>query len=135
MIAAIILIAVTVAVSIAVAAWMGALSFTFMATEQISFTGIDWYEDGVSGNITLCNLKVKNSGTSILTIETVKVNNVEVTGWALTSTVTLDPNMDVTLDIPPPGTATYYARGGNYAFTVVTAKNNAFGPYTASAPS
>ncbi|MDH5734386.1 MAG: hypothetical protein OEY88_11500 [Candidatus Bathyarchaeota archaeon] len=134
-IAAIILIAVTVAVSIAVAAWMGALSFTFMATEQISFTGIDWYEDGVSGNITLCNLKVKNSGTSILTIETVKVNNVEVTGWALTSTVTLDPNMDVTLDIPPPGTATYYARGGNYAFTVVTAKNNAFGPYTASAPS
>ena len=138
-IAAIILIAVTVAVSIAVAAWMGALSFTFMATEQISFTGIDWYEDGVSGNITLCNLKVKNSGTSILTIGTVKVNNVEIdpTSWTTTppDTTTLDANEEVTLNIPPPGTATYYARGGNYAFTVVTAKNNAFGPYTASAPS
>ncbi|NIQ04873.1 MAG: hypothetical protein GWO20_03795, partial [Candidatus Korarchaeota archaeon] len=32
-VAAIILIAVTVAVSIAVAAWMGALTFTFMGTE------------------------------------------------------------------------------------------------------
>jgi len=129
-IAAIILIAVTVAVSIAVAAWMGALSFTFMATEQISFTGITWTE--VSGNITLCHLKVKNSGTSILTIGTVKVNNVEVTGWALTPTVTLEPNTDVILDIPPPAN---YIRGGNYAFTVITAKNNAFGPYTVTAPS
>jgi flagellin-like protein len=133
-IAAIILIAVTVAVSIAVAAWMGALSFTFMATEQVSFTGIGWTEDTVSGNITVCNLEIKNSGTSILTIETVKVNNVETT-WATTpaDTITLDPNDVVTLDIDPTGT--YYARGGNYAFTVITAKNNPFGPYTASAPS
>ena len=132
-IAAIILIAVTVAVSIAVAAWMGALSFTFMATEQISFTGISWTED-VSGNITLCNLEVKNSGTSILTIGKVKVNNVDTT-WTLEEVGadnTLEPNEEVTLNISPPGT---YARGGNYAFTVVTAKNNAFGPYTASAPS
>lgn len=134
MIAAIILIAVTVAVSIAVAAWMGALSFTFMATEQISFTGITWTED-VNGTITQCNLKVKNSGTSILTLETVKVNNVEATTWTTTpaDTTTLDPNEEVTLNISHPGTG--YVRGGNYAFTVVTAKNNAFGPYTASAPS
>ena len=136
-IAAIILIAVTVAVSIAVAAWMGALSFTFMATEQVSFTGIAWTED-VNGTITQCNLEAKNSGTSILTIETVKVNNVEVTpvtGWTITAPAdeTLDPNDEVTLNISHPGTG--YVRGGNYAFTVVTAKNNAFGPYTATAPS
>ena len=136
-IAAIILIAVTVAVSIAVAAWMGALSFTFMATEQVSFTGIAWTED-VSGNITLCNLDIKNSGTSILTIEKVKINNVDTT-WTVDTTTdpdadeTLDPNEVVTLNIDPTGTT--YARGGNYAFTVVTAKNNAFGPYTATAPS
>ena len=37
-VASIILIAVTVAVSIAVAAWMGALTFNFMATEQRSPT-------------------------------------------------------------------------------------------------
>ena len=128
-IAAIILIAVTVAVSIAVAAWMGALSFTFMATEQISFTGIDWTYD-VNGTITLCNLDIKNSGTSILTIAKVKVNNVEVTGDWTTTPITLEPNAVVTLDI-----SYSYTRGANYAFTVVTAKNNPFGPYTVSAPS
>ena len=128
MIAAIILIAVTVAVSIAVAAWMGALSFTFMATEQISFTGIAWTDDGV--DITLCNLDIKNSGTSILTIDKVKVNNNDVIGAWTTTPITLDPNAVVTLDI-----SYNYTRGANYAFTVVTAKNNPFGPYTASAPS
>ena len=35
-VASIILIAVTVAVSIAVAAWMGGLSSSFMQTEQVS---------------------------------------------------------------------------------------------------
>ena len=127
-IAAIILIAVTVAVSIAVAAWMGALSFTFMATEQISFTGIDWTP--ATGDITTCNLDIKNSGTSILTIAKVKVNNVEVTGDWTTTPITLEPNAVVTLDI-----SYSYTRGANYAFTVVTAKNNPFGPYTVSAPS
>ena len=135
-IAAIILIAVTVAVSIAVAAWMGALSFTFMATEQVSFTGIAWTEVA-NGTITLCNLDIKNSGTSILTIDKVKVNNVEATYTVDTTTdpdadETLDPNEVITLEISPPAS---YIRGGNYAFTVVTAKNNAFGPYTATAPS
>ncbi len=127
-IAAIILIAVTVAVSIAVAAWMGALSFTFMATEQISFTGIDWVPE--SGDITSCYLDIKNSGTSILTIDKVKVNNVQVTGNWTTTPITLDPNAVVTLDI-----SYNYTRGANYAFTVITAKNNPFGPYTVSAPS
>jgi flagellin-like protein len=41
-VASIILIAVTVAVSIAVAAWMGALTFTFMKTEEIAFTAQVW---------------------------------------------------------------------------------------------
>jgi flagellin-like protein len=41
-VASIILIAVTVAVSIAVAAWMGALTFTFMKTEEIAFTAEVW---------------------------------------------------------------------------------------------
>ena len=37
-VASIILIAVTVAVSIAVAAWMGALTFTFMRPQELVFT-------------------------------------------------------------------------------------------------
>jgi flagellin-like protein len=50
-VASIILIAVTVAVSIAVAAWMGALSFMFMKTEEISFTGQAWGSNYI--NITM----------------------------------------------------------------------------------
>ena len=50
-VASIILIAVTVAVSIAVAAWMGALTFTFMKTEEIAFTGQEWYSNYI--NITM----------------------------------------------------------------------------------
>jgi len=50
-VASIILIAVTVAVSIAVAAWMGALTFTFMKTEEIAFTGQAWGSNSI--NITM----------------------------------------------------------------------------------
>ena len=50
-VASIILIAVTVAVSIAVAAWMGALTFTFMKTEEIAFTAEVWGVDHI--NITM----------------------------------------------------------------------------------
>ena len=50
-VASIILIAVTVAVSIAVAAWMGALTFTFMKTEEIAFTGQEWGDNYI--NITM----------------------------------------------------------------------------------
>ena len=42
-VAAIILIAVTVAVSIAVAAWMGSLTINFMdSTTELAITGIDF---------------------------------------------------------------------------------------------
>ena len=50
-VASIILIAVTVAVSIAVAAWMGALTFTFMKTEEIAFTAEVWGSNHI--NITM----------------------------------------------------------------------------------
>ena len=49
-VASIILIAVTVAVSIAVAAWMGALTFSFMATEQLSYN-----EDNVDLDVPATN--------------------------------------------------------------------------------
>ena len=51
-VAAIILIAVTVAVSIAVAAWMGALTFTFMRTEELSITGHEWGSDYIKITMT-----------------------------------------------------------------------------------
>jgi len=67
-VASIILIAVTVAVSIAVAAWMGALSFNFMNTEQISITYADFDQ---AGQITLT---VTNSGSTDVSINLATVN-------------------------------------------------------------
>ena len=138
-VAAIILIAVTVAVSIAVAAWMGALTFTFMATEQVAFTGCTYDTNRAYADIT-----VKNTGTAILTIDRVLVNN---QGNGTITAVTLNPGGSSTLRIYVDGefgatagidlstTPDTFVQGANYAFTVVTSKNNQLGPYTKSAPS
>jgi flagellin-like protein len=73
-VASIILIAVTVAVSIAVAAWMGALTFTFMATEQLDVQGCTF--SGTSGDAAnTIVLTVQNTGTADLTVNKYKLGN------------------------------------------------------------
>lgn len=68
-VASIILIAVTVAVSIAVAAWMGALTVGFMGSSSLTVTNVDF---STAGSIVI---DVKNSGTNDVTIAAVRVNN------------------------------------------------------------
>ena len=70
-VASIILIAVTVAVSIAVAAWMGALTIGFMGSSSITITKVNFE----TGNAYI-NITVKNTGTNQVTLGTIKVNNV-----------------------------------------------------------
>src|SRR5512136_1968547 len=85
-VASIILIAVTVAVSIAVAAWMGALSVNFMQTEQLSITNAQFTTGQVA-------LSVRNTGTADIVINYAKVNGLQcpvamsnsTTGTALTT--------------------------------------------------
>ena len=72
-VASIILIAVTVAVSIAVAAWMGALTFTFMGTEQLTISKIHWTWSDTPTSRTF-TINVNNTGTKDLTINQVLVN-------------------------------------------------------------
>jgi len=72
-VASIILIAVTVAVSIAVAAWMGALTFTFMGTEQLTISKIHWTWSDTAASRTF-TISVNNTGTKDLTINQVLVN-------------------------------------------------------------
>jgi flagellin-like protein len=67
-VASIILIAVTVAVSIAVAAWMGALSFSFMGTEQVTIPKLTW------NPMTGFSINMTNSGTKDVTISQIQVN-------------------------------------------------------------
>jgi flagellin-like protein len=84
-VAAIILIAVTVAVSIAVAAWMGALTFTFMQTEQVSITNMQFNgASNASDNTIVLNLK--NTGSSKVTLTQVTLNgDVHTVVWSPTT--------------------------------------------------
>ncbi|MDW8040835.1 MAG: archaellin/type IV pilin N-terminal domain-containing protein [Nitrososphaerota archaeon] len=98
-VASIILIAVTVAVSIAVAAWMGALTFTFMRTEPynivlVSFNGVT---GSSSNNVTL---RIQNTGTASFTIDvTAKVNGLQksVHGDVTARTIPAGEYKDITI--------------------------------------
>jgi flagellin-like protein len=72
-VASIILIAVTVAVSIAVAAWMGALTVGFMGSSSLTITDADFATDQLS-----ITIDVKNTGTKAVTVAQAKVNSVNV---------------------------------------------------------
>ena len=78
-VAAIILIAVTVAVSIAVAAWMGSLTTGFMNTKELTVTEMTF--NATSNQIVV---SVSNTGTSDVTVGIVKVNGGTITSddWA-----------------------------------------------------
>jgi flagellin-like protein len=78
-VAAIILIAVTVAVSIAVAAWMGSLTIGFMETTELTITDMV-FDSTTAETITL---SITNSGTSSATISGIRVNGETI---ALTGT-------------------------------------------------
>ncbi|MGC9346430.1 MAG: archaellin/type IV pilin N-terminal domain-containing protein [Candidatus Bathyarchaeales archaeon] len=116
-VASIILIAVTVAVSIAVAAWMGALTFTFMTTEQIDIRHISWTPS------TDFTLTVYNTGTSPVTITQVLVNNVDKTS------VSNIPTNGLTV---PEGDSRQinvnynYVNGTSYEIVLITSKGNRF---------
>ena len=125
-VASIILIAVTVAVSIAVAAWMGALTVGFMGTEELKITSMTF---NVSGNA--ITLIANNTGTTPVTINEVWVNNVRQTTVAFTpSTGTAAANSGLQAII----TYTGMVNGGSYAVKLVSAKGNTF-MYTGNAPS
>jgi len=81
-IASIILIAVTVAVSLAVAAWMGALAFGFMGSSsltisKVAFTDVNGVVNNGSGVATnRLILTLKNTGTKEVTLSQIRVNKV-----------------------------------------------------------
>jgi len=136
-VASIILIAVTVAVSIAVAAWMGALTFQFTNTEQITYTGYSWASPGTTtvSNITIT---IKNTGASDLSVAEWRVD-----GTSTGVTVKTTAGVAVTFpDVLTKGSSKSYVisiassfqRGTQYSFMVITAKGNQFGPYVQTAP-
>ena len=119
-VASIILIAVTVAVSIAVAAWMGALVVGQMSTEEAKVTSINWETT---------TLTVRNTGTTDILITEAYVNGdlTDFTGSA--DGVTVPANGAQTVTVPVAGLTS----GSNYEFQLKSAQGNTF-PYTAYAP-
>jgi len=126
-VASIILIAVTVAVSIAVAAWMGALTFTFMGTEELRVTNV-----GFNSNVTKSiMITVNNTGTTPVTINEAWVNGAKQTSGVTFSEIggTVSGNKGMTITISPYDWVT----GANYQIRLVSSKGNQF-TYPASAP-
>ena len=120
-VASIILIAVTVAVSIAVAAWMGALVVGQMSTEEAKVTSISWTDTDVT-------LNVRNTGSTDITITEAYVNGGTNLLPLETDAVTIPANSAGSVIL----TMTHDS-GFNYNFQLRSAQGNVF-PYTAYAP-
>jgi len=123
-VAAIILIAVTVAVSIAVAAWMGSLTIGFMdSTSELAIISVD-FAYGEPGNITV---HVTNSGTSYFTVRNVRVNGELTSSWS-SETDTIDPGESETFTITHTVTA-----GSKYSVAFYDIDGTLVGAYIATA--
>ncbi len=119
-VASIILIAVTVAVSIAVAAWMGALTFTFMGTEELKITNVEFITGGATINVTM-----QNTGTSPITVDEIWVGSTKA--WSTGQTISANSQAEITVTHS-------WSNGANYQIKALTAKGNQF-YYNAVAPS
>jgi archaeal type IV pilus assembly protein PilA len=117
-VASIILIAVTVAVSIAVAAWMGALSFGFMQTEEIRITNVQFTES--NAEVTAIN----TGSSNVVIIAAYEGNNYE----SVDPSITITPGEAASFSIPGE-----YSSGTSYQFKLESARGNVF-VYTATAP-
>lgn len=121
-VASIILIAVTVAVSIAVAAWMGALTFSFMGVERLTISKITWAWTDLA-NTRKFEINVNNTGTKDLTINQILVNygTSGITSQPTTLPLILKSTQSATLIV-----FYVYTNGTNYDISVATASNYKF---------
>ena len=122
-VAAIILIAVTVAVSIAVAAWMGSLTIGFMETSELTITELTF--DDTAETIA-CS--ITNSGTSSVTIDYVKVNGATESSVAGTTIYAAGATAtDLTITI------TDVVAGNKYSVALFATDGTLVGSYTDTA--
>jgi flagellin-like protein len=118
-VASIILIAVTVAVSIAVAAWMGALTIGFMGSgERLKLgTPYQWTNSSVS-------VLATNEGGS-----TVKITAARVQGYGVDQFIDI-PDVEIAPKETKPVNVTLtsgtFVTGYEYTIVLVTANNNEF---------
>jgi archaeal type IV pilus assembly protein PilA len=117
-VASIILIAVTVAVSVVVAAWMGGMSLGLMGNaEQLSVTNVQ-YVDGANPAVDTIVISIRNSGGADAAIAKCYINGGSVAlGTLDTTTVTKGAITDVTITFN-------WAANTGYEFKFTTANGN-----------
>ena len=118
-IATIILIAVTVAVSVVVAAWMGALTIGFMGNaEQASITNAVLTN---TGGVGVATLTVQNTGSSSVTISSATIDSTP-------ATFTVAPAGPIAKGTSSIVTVTWtsaFVNTAQYTIKLMTAKGNA----------
>ena len=128
-VASIILIAVTVAVSIAVAAWMGALTFSFMAGGEQLQVGNPW---GWNLTANTVYLNVTNNGGSSIVLNTVRIGSSIATFTAPYTSDTSSPDtIPLTLKAGERAGlliaySANFTAGIPYTITIVTQSNKEF---------
>lgn len=140
-IASIILIAVTVAVSVVVAAWMGAITIGFMGNaEQASITNVQLLNVGDAGpsgtpvGTATAIISVQNTGSATVTIDS---GTIDGTAWTLSPAVSIAKGTTGTVTITAPAGFTGFLNTAQYTIKLMTAKGNTVttqASYTGTAP-
>ena len=96
-VAAVVLIGVTVAVSIAVASWMGSQSVGYMEISEMAIVDVEFtFGDVSNGRIAA---HVTNSGTSDVTVDRIRVNGENSLVWSSGTSDTVGAGDDETFTI------------------------------------
>ena len=119
-VASIILIAVTVAVSVVVAAWMGGMTIGLMGNaEQATITNLGFTDSATAASDTII-VSIQNTGTAPVTINQVLLNT-QVPTIGVTLPFTIQKNaLDSTIVI----SGLDLAAGTQYTVKATTAKGN-----------
>jgi len=123
-VAAIIMIAVTVAVSIAVAAWMGALTFTFMKTEELKITTVS-FSGGDATQFAAAEISFRNTGASSITLADILVDDADPTSHDAPGTYAKGEASSLTVTMN-------FTKGVKYTFALLSTSGNKY-TYTVTA--
>ena len=120
-VAAIILIAVTVAVSIAVAAWMGSMAVSDMKVSELTITQLEFTDDSVV-------VHVSNTGTSDVTVHRIRINGENIGAWSAETSNTIRAGtseiLRATLEV---------TKAAKYSVMLFSIDGTMVGSYTATA--
>ena len=119
-IASIILIAVTVAVAVVIAAWMGAMTIGLMGNvEQAKITNVAFLTSPANS----ANVTILNSGTSSITLQSATIDSNGVSMVATEPTFSLEVAKGTSANVVMTNSGAFVS-GTKYTFKITTTKSN-----------